>query len=389
MNLIDLLILVLLVAAIARGLLKGAARQIVPFAAVLLGLVAGAALAPTASRFASTPGGKAIASLVLFFAVAFIFGSVGELLGARLAGVLRKWRLGTVDALLGSGVAIVSTLLTVWLLSGVFAQVPSNPLSESIHDSKIIRGVDDVLPPIPSVFSRIGRLLNQAGFPDVFAGLEPAPAAPVALPDDPALRSAVQAAGISTVRIVGNGCGGILTGSGFVAAPGVVVTNAHVIAGIDRPFVEDRAGRHRATPVLFDSDIDLAVMRASGLAGDPLEVNRALADRGTQGAVLGFPGGGGFQAEGAAVLQFFDALGRDIYGRKLVRRNVYQLRAEVRPGNSGGPFVRSNGEVVGVVFSASATEQGIGYALTGREVGTRLDQAAGSRQEVETGPCAA
>jgi S1-C subfamily serine protease len=388
-NLVDLLIIVLLVAAIARGLLKGAARQIVPFGAVLLGLVAGAALAPSASRLVSSPSGKAIASLVLFFAVAFIFGSVGELLGGRLAGVLRKWRLGTVDALLGSGVAIVSTLLTVWLLSGVFARVPSNPLSGAIHESKIVRGLDDTLPPIPSVFSRIGRLLNQAGFPDVFAGLEPAPAAPVALPDDPTLRAAVQAAGVSTVRIVGDGCGGILTGSGFVAGPGIVVTNAHVIAGIDRPFVEDRSGRHRATPVFFDSDIDLAVLSTTGLAGDALAVNRALADRGTQGAVLGFPGGGAFRASGAAVLQSFDALGRDIYGRKLVRRNVYQLRADVRPGNSGGPFLRSNGEVVGVVFSASATEEGIGYALTGREVGPRLDRAAGSRQEVDTGPCAA
>lgn len=388
MNFIDLVIVVLVVAAIVRGLLVGAVRQVVPFAAVLIGLVVGAALAPVASRLASGASTKAIASIVVFLVAAFAFGSVGELLGGRLSGVLRKWRLGIADSLLGSGVALVSTLLTVWLLSGVFARMPSNPVSGAIHESRIVGAIDDTLPPIPSFFSRIGRLLNQAGFPDVFAGLEPPPAAPVALPDDPALRGAVAAAGKSTVRIVGDGCGGTLSGSGFVAASGIVVTNAHVIAGIDRPFVEDGDGRHRATPVFFDSDLDIAVLRATGLVGPPLALERNVVDRGTQGAVLGYPGGGGFNAGGAAVLQSFDATGRNIYGTGLVRRNVYQLRADVRPGNSGGPFVRSDGEVMGVVFSASATEDGVGYALTGKQVGPSIDKALGSQGEVDTGPCA-
>lgn len=388
MNLIDVMIAVLILAGVARGLLMGAARQILPFAGVLIGLAVGATLAPLAARLTSSPSGKVVISLALFFAVAFAFGSVGELFGGRLARVLRRWKLGTADAVAGSGVAIVSTLLMVWLLSGVFARVPSNPVSQAIHESRIVGVLDEALPPIPSVFSRIGRLLNQAGFPDVFAGLEPPPAEPVALPDDPALRAAVQAAGTSTVRIVGEGCGGTLHGSGYVAAPGLVVTNAHVIAGIDRPFVEDGSGRHRATPVLFDPNVDVAVLRTTGLAGDALALESSVVDRGTQGAILGYPGGGGFTAGGAAVLQSFDAVGRDIYGGGLVRRNVYQLRADVRPGNSGGPFVRTDGEVMGLIFSTSATEQGVGYALTGREVGPRIDQAARAQGEVDTGPCA-
>lgn len=389
MNVIDLVIVVLLIAGVARGFLAGGTRQLVPFAALILGLVVGAAVTPWISKLFSTPSGKTITSLVAFFGIVFIFGSIGELVGGRLAGAVRKWRLGAADSALGGVVAVASTLLTVWLIAGVFIRVPFNLVSEEIRDSKIVKALDDALPPIPSVFSRLGRILNAAGFPDVFAGLEPAPAGPVALPEDPLVRSALNAAGASTVRIVGSGCGGQLTGSGFVAAPGLVVTNAHVVAGIDRPFVEDRKGRHRATPVVFDSSTDIAVLRTSGLAGQPLPLLRTAVPRGTQGGVLGYPGGGPLTAKAGAVVQTFDAVGRDIYGSGLVRRNVYQLRSLVRPGNSGGPFVRANGEVLGVVFSASATDPRVGYALTGREVGPKVDQALRSGGSVDTGDCAA
>lgn len=388
MNIVDLIVLVVVIAGFVRGAIAGAARQIVPFGAVLLGLVVGAVITPFVAGLASTRSGKAVTSLVAFIGIVFIFSSVGEFLGARLAGALRRYKLGVADAGAGAAVAVVSTLLTVWLLAGVFARVPTNPVSEAINDSTVVQALDDALPPIPSVFSRLGRLLNEAGFPDVFAGLEPAPADPVALPDDPAVRAAVAAAGASTVRIVGAGCGGTVTGSGFVVEPGLVVTNAHVIAGIDRPSVEDNNGRHRATPVLFDPELDIAVLRTSGLSGGPLALERALVARGTQGAVLGYPGGGRLTAGAGAVLQAFDAVGRDIYGGRLVRRNVYQLRSEVRAGNSGGPFVRANGEVLGVIFSASATEPNVGYALTGKEVGPNVDRARASTGSVDTGDCA-
>ncbi len=141
-------------------------------------------------------------------------------------------------------------------------------------------------------------------------------------------------------------------------------------------------------PVLFDPALDVAVLRTTGLAGTALPVLNDEVGRGQGGAVLGYPGGGAFNAGPAAILRKFIATGRDIYGRDLTRRDVYQVQANIRQGNSGGPFVRQDGTVLGVVFAASTSESNIGYALTSQEIVPRVQQARGSG-EVDTGPCAA
>jgi S1-C subfamily serine protease len=221
----------------------------------------------------------------------------------------------------------------------------------------------------------------------VFEGIEPIPAGPIEVPNNAVVQAAVNNAQRSTVRISGLGCGGIQTGSGFVVDSGLVVTNAHVVAGIASPEVADANGRHRATPVLFDPSLDVAILRTTGLAGTSLPILNSEVPRGTGGAVLGYPGGGNFDAEAAAVLRKFIATGRDIYGRNLTRRNVYQLQANIRQGNSGGPYVRQDGTVLGVVFAASTSEPNVGYALTSQEIAPRVQQARASGQ-VDTGPCA-
>jgi S1-C subfamily serine protease len=174
-----------------------------------------------------------------------------------------------------------------------------------------------------------------------------------------------------------------------VVEGGLVVTNAHVIAGIEDPVVEDSAGRHRATPVLFDPDLDLAVLRASGLAGRPLTLLPEAVGRGGGTAVLGYPEGGPLNAKPSAILDEFTATGRDIYGSAIVARRVYQLQAEVRSGNSGGPFVEADGDVLGVVFSRSAHRGDIGYSLVSPgDVIDSVEAARSTEGEVGTGPCA-
>jgi S1-C subfamily serine protease len=190
------------------------------------------------------------------------------------------------------------------------------------------------------------------------------------------------------VKIVGEGCGQIQEGSGFVVAPGVVVTNAHVVAGIPDPMVEDDAGSHTTRVVSFDPAYDLAVLRVVGLGEHPLALDPSDVPRGTQAAVLGYPGGGPFRVAAAGVMAEFEAEGRDIYGQGLTVRNVYEIQAVVRPGNSGGPLVEPNGEVVGVVFSRSTTNGDIGYALTSAGVLSRVQRASSSSGTVGTGHCA-
>jgi S1-C subfamily serine protease len=182
-------------------------------------------------------------------------------------------------------------------------------------------------------------------------------------------------------------------GTGWIAAEDTVVTNAHVVAGGSEVMVEQEEGIGTGglpgAVVLFDDRIDLAVVRVDGLSGPSLRLTTAELNRGSPGATLGFPGaqGGALDASRAAVQQLFNARGKDIYGRRDVLRQVYELRAHVRQGDSGGPFVLPNGRVAGVVFAASTTDGGTGYALTGAEVQDEVRRGAGRTSAVATGSC--
>jgi S1-C subfamily serine protease len=362
-NLVDIVLLILLVASIVHGVRLGAAIQVLSFGGFWLGLFLGALLAPTVANAVSGSVAKAAVSLIVVFGLAAILGGIGRVFGVRLWRVLHRARLAAADAGLGAVIAFIATLLASWLVASILVSAPS-------------------------VFARIQKLINTEGFPTVFAQLPPATSGPVTLPTAPALRAATLAASPSTVKVQGVGCGQIQEGSGFVVAPNLVVTNAHVVAGILSPRVYDQAGSHRSTPVLFDPAFDLAVLRTTGLTDPPLRLLGTNVGRGTQGAVLGFPGGGPFDVEPAGVLQEFDATGRDIYGQGLTTRPVYELQAVVRPGNSGGPLVEPDGTVIGVVFSRSAADSNIGYALASPGVNTRVHQAEATTTSSGTGACA-
>jgi S1-C subfamily serine protease len=166
-----------------------------------------------------------------------------------------------------------------------------------------------------------------------------------------------------------------------------VVTNAHVIAGESTTQVEVGGGSFKATPVLFDPNYDLAVLRTSAPLGSSLPIDPAVANRGTQGAVVGYPHNGTLTVAPSGVSALFTAEGRDIYNQDSVVRQVYQLDAVVEPGNSGSPVVDSSGHVIGVVFSRSTASPDVGYALTSPGVLKRVDEAALRTKPVTTGAC--
>jgi S1-C subfamily serine protease len=213
------------------------------------------------------------------------------------------------------------------------------------------------------------------------------------LPGDADERAAVQRAGPSTVQVAGSGCGVIQEGSGFVAAPGIVVTNAHVVAGIASVFVIDSTGRHATKTLLFDPRLDIAVLRVPGLAAPPATIDPAVVGRGTTAVVLGYPGGGAFTDRKAGVAAAFEAVGLDIYGTSQTTREIYELDAIVLPGNSGGPLVASgdkaiaDGTVIGVVFARSTTNSQVGYALAMPAVNADIARAETRTTTVGTGGC--
>jgi S1-C subfamily serine protease len=240
---------------------------------------------------------------------------------------------------------------------------------------------------VPSVFAKVQSFLSSEGFPPVFAGLSPPVAQPVKLPTDAETTVIGDRAAASVVKVLGEACGSLQEGSGFVAARGLVVTNAHVVAGESTTNIAIGGSQYRATTVLFDPSFDLAVLRTSAPLGPALAIASQEVGRGATGAVLGYPEDGPLVVGSAGVTAVLDAEGRDIYNQGLVIRSVYQLEAVVRPGNSGGPLVGPSGQVEGVVFSRSTVNSDIGYALASPGVLQRVDEAERSPGSVSTGAC--
>jgi S1-C subfamily serine protease len=192
------------------------------------------------------------------------------------------------------------------------------------------------------------------------------------------------------VKILGEApsCSSNLEGSGFAFAPERILTNAHVVAGVRSVAVltAESSKAYDATVVYFDPDTDLAVLDVPGLPVDPLTFSGEV-DRGESVAVLGYPENGSLRATPARVRDEIVARGNDIYGEGLVVRDVLSLRADVRPGNSGGPVVNRRGSVVGVVFAASVDRDDTGYAMTPEQVATAVAEGLSNDRAVSTGPC--
>jgi S1-C subfamily serine protease len=387
-NLLDAVILVLFGLSVITGFRRGAVLQLVTYTGLILGLIAGALLAPRVAELARDPFAQAAAALLTLLLLGALGDALGWLVGRRVWAAARRSRLDPVDAGAGSLIAGAAALLTVWFLAFNLVQGPFPVLSRQIRSSAIVGGLDSVLPRPPSLLAQVRTFFDRFGFPEVFAGLPPAPAGPVQGPTEAEAREAFDAADQGTVRVLGEACGRIQEGSGFVVDGGLVVTNAHVVAGVSAAQVQQQGGgSFGATTVLFDPQLDLAVLLPESPAGGPLPVDPDVLDRGAKGAVLGYPGGGDLAGSSAAVRRTLFAVGRDIYGEAVVRRQVYELQTEVRPGNSGGPFVTTDGDVAGVVFAASTTDDDVGYALTAAEAEPEIDAARGRSAAVSTGPC--
>ena len=388
MNAVDVAVVVVGVLAAVQGARVGGLVQVCAIAGFFSGLFIGALLASRTVVWAHSPTARTAVALSTMLLIAFSFGMVGRIVGGMLTTYVQRGPARSIDSAAGVLVAVIAALVTVWLLASTMVNSSSVALDNAILQSRIIKALDGVLPAPPSVFSQAQGFLSEEGFPPVLGALAPASARPVPLPTDAALRRAVRAAGSSTVKVEGFGCGVLQEGSGFVVAPGMVVTNAHVVAGIRKPLVQVGTTLQAAQVLSFDPSFDLAVLRVPGLTAPVLRLDPSTVPQGTQGVVLGYPGGGPFTADGAGVMALFQAEGRDIYGHGLTVRSVYEINAAVRPGNSGGPLVLPDGDVVGVVFSRSTVDKSIGYALTSPDVVPRVAAAEQVRVPVGTGACA-
>ena len=358
MNIVDAVIMLLVAVTVIRGAEIGLVRQI----GSLLGLVTGVVVG---SFLASITNAGALVSLLLIALAVVAAVAAGEYGGIRLKQILHNFRLHKLDGFLGAGVGAIICLLLVWFGASVIVAVPSPGIQTNVRDSRIITWLDASLPPATSLMRWLEDSLAQTKLPDIVRELEPnLPRSDAPLPDVGLFNDVVARARASVVEIEGRSCNGIGVGSGFVAGNGIVVTNAHVVAGMRNPYVHDDNGRHRSEIIGFDPDLDIAVLRTNGLAGKPLSILDSLVENGTPGVVLGYPGGGPFAVRPAVITERFIALGQDIYNEVSGRRDVYALKADIEQGNSGGPLLDAEGRVIGVIFARSTSYENTGYALT-------------------------
>jgi S1-C subfamily serine protease len=387
MNIVDLLIILMALGALTRGYYIGMTRQ----AGSTLGFIAGLFIGSWSSALLvahmNSTAGKTLISLLLVLCGGLIGTTIGEYAGLQLkTKLMQKHSLDTFDGGLGSVMAAVTMLFAIWLGASILVLGPSNGFQQALKGSRILSSLDSHLPPATSLLSSLNKLVDPNGFPEVFSGLEPSPGT-TNVPSLGSLSSAVASTQASVVKVEGTGCGGIVEGSGFVIAPNKIVTNAHVVAGVASPKVIDGNGLHNTRVVWFDANVDVAVLEVRNLAGKPLHINSSEQPAGTPGVALGYPGGGSFSAQPAAVIDHFTAYGRNIYGQSTSVRDIYSLKAHIIPGNSGGPLVASDGQVLGIVFATSTTYNNVGYALTGHQVAGELATAAQSTATHSTGSC--
>ena len=390
MNLVDLGVLGLAGLSAFRGWHRGFIGQLFEFGGGFLGLIAGVALGPRiAEAFTDQAGPSgALVSIGAVFVMLSLGQAAGYLVGHRFGAAARKAQLRSVDAGLGAGLSVAITFIAFWLIGSLFVQGPSKDLARALRKSQALHVMNDLMPAPPDVLAYIRQYLNTSGFPQVFQGLPRPIGEPAELPSQREANAAGRKAQGSMVRVVVPACGGTQLGSGWIAAPDTVVTNAHVVSGGDQVIVQDPAD-HVATVVVFDPRTDIAVLHVEGLSGAPLRLETDIQERGEKGATLGYPGtqAGELIVKRAAVQAQYSAVGRDIYGRNSAERDVYELHARVRQGDSGGPFVLANGDVAGVVFAAATTDDDTGYALTGAEVEDEIREGTGKTSAVSTGRC--
>jgi len=390
-NFLDLVVVAVAAGAGWVGYRIGFVRRATSWGGLAVGLVVGVVLVPDIADAlrGSPPRTRLLASLAFVVVVAGVAQAVGSAVGGSLSARLGRGggaiRQG--DRVAGAVLGVAGVLLLMWLLIPALANSPGWT-ARAVRDSAVARLIDRVAPAPPSESETLGRLVGDQSFPEVFDTLSSPDAGTP--PGDGIPAEAAARVARSTLLVEGQACDRIQEGSGFVAGPNLVVTNAHVVAGERNTRVTTSDGRHLDTNVVaFDPNRDLAILRVPGLGLPALELGEGRVD--DRGALFGHPGGGPLRQAPVRIAEQIVARGTDITRSIPTEREVFVLAAVTAPGDSGGPIVDPAGRVLGVMFAYDISRQTTAYALTRTELDTVLGPvlAGGTTASVATGDCLA
>lgn len=387
---LDLFLVAAVVVVGIGGYRQGLVVDALSLLGLILGGVVGLLVAPRLARAIVEGNAQGLVAL----GVGLVLAILGQLVGTTVGTSLRQkitWKPARqVDSAVGAVVASLGVLLVAWVFALPAARSPYATLNKQVRNSLVMRTINNTLPEPPPVFDEFLRLFRSHGFPEVFSDLGPTRTTNVPAPDPKVANSpAVALARNRVLKVTGvaRSCSRRLEGTAFVYAPERLMTNAHVVAGVATPQVEVARGDIRdAKVVVYDPGRDVAVLYVPGLKLAPLTF-AGSAQTGDDAVVVGYPEDGPFSAVSARVRERITAVGRDIYDRRDVRRDVYSLRTKVRPGNSGGPLLAPDGKVYGVIFAAAADKASTGYALTAKEVASDAETGRNATNAVSTQTC--
>jgi S1-C subfamily serine protease len=390
-NILDIIIIVAALAYGIGGFRSGAVVGIFSLIGFFGGAVVGAQLAkPIGSHVAS---GRA--QIPVAIVCVLVLATLGQLLGVFLAGRLKarfiRGGLRPWDSALGAVMGVVGVLLVAWMVAVPLASSPFPTLAAQASHSRIVRAVNNVLPnSVRTLYSSLRSFLDRSGFPPVFGDLQSTrivdvPAPDAGLADDAAVAQARQST--FKIRADAPNCDRATEGSGFVYAPGHILTNAHVVAGSSAVRVETPGGSLSARVVVYDPEVDVAVLSVNGLSAPALSFAQQPAATGDDAIVLGYPEDGPFNVQPARIRERGEITGRDIYGDNTIRREIYSIRGTVRSGNSGGPLISGTGTVLGMVFATALDSTDTGFVLTDAQISGDANAGLSATAAVSTQTC--
>jgi uncharacterized membrane protein required for colicin V production len=374
MTTIDWVILAATALFAISGYLRGFIAGVLSLAGFVLGAVAGTRVADALlSSGAASPYAPLFGLLgALGLGAILAFGLEG--VGIRLRRSLALPFLGILDGVLGALLSAAVALAIAWVAGIVILALPGGggSLAASVRRSSILRQLDELMPPSGVVLNALARIDPLPAIAGGGATVAPPPSGPVG-------GFATARAARSVVRVVGSACGLGIEGSGWVIARGVVVTNAHVVAGESDTAVEVGGSGPAlpATVIAFDARNDVAILSVGGLGVRPLHLAGDVASE-TPGAIAGYPLDGPLALEPARVGVTAYINTQDAYGRGPVSRRLTAVRGLIRPGNSGGPVVSSAGSVLTTVFAATTSGGPAGgFGVANSTVAADLAAASG------------
>jgi S1-C subfamily serine protease len=389
-NVLDWLLLVLVLAYALSGYWQGFVTGAFATAGLLLGGLFGVWLAPVALGEANPSLLVSLGALFIVILSASLGQALLQFLGAKIRDRITWQPIRALDAVGGAALSAAAVLVVAWALGVAISGTRIGSITSMVRSSSVLSRVDEVLPASAGgVLQAFNNVVGTSFFPRYLEPFAPeriveVGPGPQRLLKDPDVVDAAS----SVLKVRGtNDCGRGVEGSGFVYAPDRLMTNAHVVAGVDDPEVLVGDSSVPAEVVYYNPDIDVAVLSVDTGAAPALSFDQdGSAQEGV--AILGYPEDGPYDVQPARIRAEQRLRSPNIYGDGAVIREVFSLRGLVRPGNSGGPIVSSGGDVVGVVFAASVTDQDTGYALTAEQVARSAELGRSSSGAVSTGDCA-